>query len=253
MPRGTPAPFLRSVSMAAPPAEGGDRYPFTLPYLRDGLSLGFTTPVTVFAGENGSGKSTLLEAIALHCGFAMQGGNRDHWYDEPESVDVKPLTQALRFSWSAKVTDGFLLRAESLSGFADTLDRRGPDWLERFGGQSLHARSHGEAFMAVFETVGKRPGIYLFDEPEAALSPTRQLAFLRILHAMGQSKACQVVLATHSPILMAVPGAQLLWFDEEGISPRDWRSTPHARVYKRFLGDPDSYLADLLDDIRPDG
>ncbi|MFM2045446.1 MAG: hypothetical protein RLY86_4022 [Pseudomonadota bacterium] len=188
--------------------------------------------------------------MALHAGFDLTGGSRDHWYDEPAAVDVRPLLEAMRFSWSAKVSDGFLLRAESLSGLADQLEKK--DWLDRFGGRSLHTRSHGEAFMEIFATVGKRPGIYLFDEPEAALSPTRQLAFLRILHAMSQSRACQVVMATHSPILMAVPGAQVLWFDEDGIAERTWTDTPHARVYRRFLNDPDSYLSGLLDDIGPD-
>ena len=159
--------------------------------------------MTFFVGENGSGKSTLLEAVADVLGFNPEGGGRDH-QDRDERDDRDDLASALKLSWLPKVTDGFFMRAESFFNFASYLDQ--VSTLERYGGRSLHEQSHGESFLALFANRFDR-GIYLLDEPEAALSPQRQLAFLRRS-------------TTSPPAAGAVPDRQPL-ADPAGLSRRD--------------------------------
>lgn len=217
--------------------------------LLDGLDLTFSNPVTVFVGENGSGKSTLLEAIACHCGFNVSGGNRNHVYDQ--TVDVEPLAKALTFSWRPKVSQGFFLRAESFFNFAGYLDEMsshaGPVVYDSYGGSSLNRQSHGEAFLSLFENQFDRKGIYILDEPEAALSPLRQIQLLAILHALEETGEAQVIMATHSPILMAYPNADLLYLEGDTIRNADYRETAHYRITRRFLENPDAYLREIFD------
>ena len=148
-------------------------YPFNLRAFSHGIDVTLRSKVTFFVGENGSGKSTLLEALAECCGFNPEGGNRNH--HRATFADRSPLAQALRLSWRPKVTEGFFLRAESFYDFATYI--QGVSNLELDGGRSLHEQSHGESFMALFANRFEQ-GIYLLDEPEAALSPQRQLSFL---------------------------------------------------------------------------
>lgn len=219
-------------------------FPYTLPYLKNGLNLSFDRFVTFFAGENGSGKSTLLEAIAERCGFNPAGGNRNHTYAHYETESG--LASALKLSWSTKepIKQGFCLRAESFFNFATYMDEVGPP-----RGKSFHAQSHGESFLAAFERyLDTDQGIYLLDEPEAALSPTRQLAFLRILYDLSTPRRGQFIIATHSPILLAFPGASILWFGDDGISEIQYCETEHYQVTRRFLQDPDSYFRTLFSD-----
>jgi predicted ATPase len=223
-------------------------YPFHIPAFSDGINIDFTSNVTFFVGENGSGKSTLLEAIAENCGFNASGGNRNHFYDYYKTETN--LSAALKFSWLPKVTEGFFLRAESFFNFATYIDQladESPGILGAYGGKSLHQQSHGESFLALFQNRFDR-GIYILDEPEAALSPKRQLAFLALVHALDKSDKAQFIIATHAPILLLYPGAVLLSLDGDAIAQVGYEETEHYQITKGILNHPDSYLRFLFSD-----
>ena len=245
-------PFLREVRLESARLAPG-QFPATVPVFARDLRLSFPTAVTMLVGENGSGKSTLLEALAFHCGFDLEGGNRNHRV-RPLSVteellqEPPPLAAAAKLSWAPKITQGFFLRAESFFNFASYIDRLAEDdprAFARYGGRSLHAQSHGESFLSLFENMFEN-GIYLLDEPEAALSPQRQLAFLTILHQLASSGRAQFIIATHSPIILAYPGAQIYSFDGGQIAPIAFRDTEHYRVTKGFLDAPERYFRHLF-------
>lgn len=236
------APYLRGIR-SDPERMAGSDFPFSIPAFRRGIALDLPTPVTFFVGENGSGKSTLLEAIAEICGFNPEGGSRDHYREARE--DRSPLAQALRLSWMPKMTEGFFMRAESFYNFASYLD--GVSDLRAYGGKSLHQQSHGESFLALFQNRFEH-GLYILDEPEAALSPQRQLAFLRIIHQLVAPRHAQFLIATHSPILLAYPGATLYQFEQDGIREVAYRETDHYLVTKEFLNAPERMLRHLFSD-----
>lgn len=217
------APFLRRVSIDDAAHDG---HPFDIPVIAAGLDITFTTPVTFLVGENGSGKSTLLEAVAECCGFNPEGGSRDHHRAVFE--DRSPLAQALRLEWMPKVIEGFFLRAESFFNFASYLEGTQTDF-RAYGGTSLHQQSHGESFLALF-TDRFEQGIFILDEPEAALSPQRQLSFLRILHDLAASGGAQFLIATHSPMLLTLPGATVLSLDGGRIEATVYQETRHYQV-----------------------
>jgi predicted ATPase len=246
-------PFLRKLVLQ-PERFAGIGYPFDLPILCKGrLSLEFERPITLFVGENGTGKSTLLEAIAAQIGFNIGGGSRDHAYG---GTPAEPgLAGAMRLSWLPKVTNGFFLRGESYFNFATYIDeiRRDPRWTQAiaasYGERELHGQSHGQSLLALF---GKRFGtfgrvIYLLDEPETALSPSRQLAFLKLLRRWERSGRAQFIIASHAPIILSYPGADLLCFDGGRIRRTSLQETEHWRVTRDFLADPETALAALLD------
>ena len=208
----------------------------------------FTTPVTFLVGENGSGKSTLLEGLAWALGFNAQGGNKDNSYSE--SADGHALGQALRLSWRQRVSDGFFLRAETFFNFATYLEEVGSTFLA-YGGRPLHQQSHGEAFLALVEN-RMEDGVYLLDEPEAALSPGRQLTFLSILHQLASMKVAQFIIATHSPILLTLPGASLLSIDDGQLREVSYRETEHFQLTRDFLNAPERYHRHLFRDERVD-
>ncbi len=241
------SPFLTRVSMREDRVQPGV-HPFTLPILAEGLSIEFTTPVTFFVGENGSGKSSVLEALAWSTGFGLHGGNRDHHF--VEDTEGHALGRAFSLSWRQRQTDGFFLRAETFHQFSTHLEATG-SLLRRYGGRSLHERSHGEAFLALFEHRFE-DGLYLLDEPEAALSPQRQLAFLRIMHELATRRVAQFIVATHSPILLCLPGARVLSFADGEITPTPYHETEHFRLTRDFLNAPDAYLRHLLSDLDDD-
>ena len=245
------SPFLTRIALRDDRAEPGV-HPFTLPILANGLVLKLTTPVTFLVDENGSGKSTLLEALAWSTGFGMHGGSRDHQLEA--DTDGHALGRALRLSWRQRSTDGFFLRAETFHSFTTQLESAGSSW-SRYGGKSFHERSHGEAFLALFEHRFE-DGLYLLDEPEAALSPQRQLAFLRIVHHLASQRIAQFIIATHSPILLSLPGATVLSFDSGEITSVDYRETEHFTLTRDFLNAPDRFFrhlfADSDDDQRDD-
>ncbi|MGQ0678022.1 MAG: AAA family ATPase [Rhodospirillales bacterium] len=253
MPRRPPvrlsAPFLKRVSLRGGNTGDPAQFPFSVPFVaRKTLDLSFAKPVTLIVGENGTGKSTLLEAIAEGCGFNPSGGSADHRFGHERS---SPLTPHLLFSWLPKISRGFFMRAESFFNFASFIDdiaREHPGAHRAYGGKSLHGQSHGEAFLSLFENRFGRDAIYILDEPEAALSPSRQMVFLRILRAL-ESSNCQVILATHSPMLMAYPGADIVKIEEDGTIRRTgFRETSHYLLLREFMKSPEEFVGDMLKD-----
>lgn len=244
------APFLRRIAVLADRVDSS-RYPFNIAAFSQGIDIQITSNVTIFVGENASGKSTLLEAIAENCGFNSEGGSRDHRFAAHK--DRSDLASALRLSWSRKVSDGFFMRAESFYQFASYIDQSGSGF-ERYGGRSLHDQSHGESFIALFSNRLDR-GIYILDEPEAALSPQRQLSLLSIMHRLETSGRAQFLVSTHSPIILAYPRAVLLSLDGESIHAVRYVDTDHYRVTKQFLISPERYFKHLFsnnsDDSNP--
>jgi predicted ATPase len=239
-PRRSDAPFLHRLE-SLPEKFDQTRFPFNLPAFSNGIDLRFQTAVTLFVGENGSGKSTLLEAVAECCGFNPEGGNRDH--HRAVFADRSELAQALRLSWLPKVTEGFFLRAESFYNFATYIEQVSD--LRAYGGRSLHAQSHGESFLSLF-TNRFEQGIYILDEPEAALSPQRQLSFLRIVHDLASPGHAQFLIATHSPILLAYPGAVIFDLDGDTIEPIRYEETKHYLITRDFLTSPERFFKHLF-------
>jgi predicted ATPase len=240
-------PFLRAIR-TRPEAVDSARFPFTVPALSKGVDLTLSRKVTFFVGENGSGKSTLLEAIAVACGFDLLGGTHDHRHSS--TAADSPLARALRLSWLPKVSQGFFLRAESFFDFAHYIDAVGDQ--ELYGGDApLLEQSHGESFLSLFRNRW-REGMFLLDEPEAALSPQRQLAFIRILHDLEKTGRAQFLIATHSPILLLYPGAEVFHLDAGGIERVDPEQTEHVKLTRDFLRNPSLYFRAIFGDSEPD-
>ena len=232
-------PYLRSVTIDPDAQVDADEYPFLIPAVRE---LGVLEPhpdVTFFVGENGAGKSTVLEAIAVALGMPAEGGTRNVLREQQE---VSPLHSCLKLVKGFKQPRfSYFLRAESLFNVFSYLDSLGPG-----SGPSMHLRSHGEAFMDVLQGFSG-DGLYLLDEPEAALSPNRQLAALAVIDRLVKQGA-QFIIATHSPILLAYPRSKILLFDESGISHVDYEDTEHYSVTRDFLNHYPRRLQQLLDD-----
>ena len=236
--------YIREIVLRQPPAEGS--FLRDIPVIRsmmEGRSIPLTAPVTCLVGENGIGKSTMIEGIAVAAGFDPEGGSRNFAFST--SASHSELHSLLTLARAAYPEDGFFLRAESFYNAISYID------LVRaagsYGGESLHNMSHGEGFLALVQNRFGGNGLYILDEPEAALSPTRQLTLLAEIHRLvGQNS--QFIIATHSPILMAYPGAQILELSEAGIRSVDYRDTEHYLVTRRFLQDPERMLATLLAD-----
>ena len=209
----------------------------------------FDADVTFLVGENGSGKSTLLEAIALCCGFNAEGGTRNFRFSTRDTH--ASLHDYMTVSRSAYPKDGFFLRAESFYNVATNIDEMdeapsfGPALINSYGGVSLHKQSHGESFLALVQNRFGGHGLYLLDEPEAALSPSRQLTLLAEMHNLVAMES-QFIVATHSPILMAYPGARIYQLDGEGIQAVEYRETEHYQLTRRFLENPERMLRYLL-------
>lgn len=235
-----PPPFLKRVwlpetddrSIAWPDWANTEDYPFNMPLLRGGLDIRFEKPVTIIVGENGSGKSTLLEAIATMAGFNEGGGAQGMaavGEGYASGADGGALGRVLRSAWLPQVKRGWFFRAETFFSVARYLDEVG----------SLRANylsaSHGEGFIDFFEERLGEQGVYILDEPEAALSPQRQFDFLKILRRMQRAENCQVIMATHSPILMALPDADLWQIDPYAIQPTMLENTAHYRLYREFI------------------
>jgi len=236
------SPFLHRISSLDEKFDR-TRYPFNIPAFDDGIDIALNTRVTLLVGENGSGKSTLLEAIAECCGFDPEGGNRDHYRESFE--DRSELAQALRLSWMPRTTEGFFLRAESFFNFATYIESVSN--LHAYGGKSLHQQSHGESFLALFENRFEH-GFYILDEPEAALSPQRQLTFMSIINQLETAGHAQFLIATHSPILLSYPGAKVISFDDGAIKQIDYKESSHYQLTKSFLDAPERYFRWLFED-----
>ncbi|MGP0584539.1 AAA family ATPase [Paenibacillus timonensis] len=234
--------YLREVTLLKDNMPSSGEYPFSLPLVRKLNKLRLNRPVTFFVGENGSGKSTLLEAIAYQCGFNPAGGGRNNVYEVDRSESA--LGDYIRLSWNPKVTNGFFLRAESFYSFASHIDEVAA--TPSYGGLSLHSQSHGESFLSLFKYRFGSRGIYLLDEPEAALSPARQLALMRIIRDL--SGRAQFLIATHSPILMGYPDADILNFDGDQLDTIRYEDTDHYQITRRFLENRNSVLHTLFED-----
>lgn len=230
-----PPPYLKRVWLDDAIETDRAGYPFCLPLFRGGdFELAFDKPVTIIVGENGTGKSTLLEAIAVLAGFDEGGGGPGYRaVDHSEAIETGggELAKAMRASWLPKVGQGWFFRAESFFTVARYLDAAGSPIAD------FLSHSHGEGFLRFFEERCTRPGIFIFDEPESALSPNRQFEFLKLLHRMNEGGQTQVIVATHAPILMALPGARLLRLDRYGLSPVTIEETDHFRLMREFALD----------------
>jgi predicted ATPase len=225
-------------------------YPFCLPFLKDGFDLAFDHAITIIVGENGSGKSTLLEGIASLAGYDEAGGGKGYRpVDHSRAVEEMggSLAQALRASWLPKITSGWFFRAESFFSVARYLDEAAQEPLSGPPPDFL-SHSHGEGFLRFFAERCQRQGIFIFDEPESALSPSRQMEFLKLLRRMDQSGFSQVIMATHAPILMAYPNARLLRLAKYGLEPVTLEDTDHYRVMREFFIDPAQFIDTMLEE-----
>lgn len=213
-------------------------------------SLSFTKNVTFFVGENGVGKSTLIEAIAVAMGFNPEGGTKNFNFATMEShSDLHTyMTMSRGFQ---RHRDGFFLRAESFYNVASNIDELdsepggGAPIISSYGGVSLHKQSHGESFMALVENRFYGNGLYILDEPEAALSPMRQMRLMYLIKEL-EKKNSQFIISTHSPILMTYPGAEILEVSDEGIKSVDYKETEHYMITKRFMDAPEKIIKELL-------
>ena len=219
-------------------------------YLAANTRLSLSSDITFFVGENGTGKSTLLEAIAVAFGFNAEGGSRNFNFSTNETHSE--LWRYLTLVKRAKPRDGFFLRAESLYNVAtniDALDRQpGPPRkiIDSFGGVSLHNQSHGESFLSIVQNRFFGNGLYILDEPEAALSPMRLMTLMAEINSLVK-KGSQFIIATHSPILMTLPNAEIMEFSQDGINKVSYRETEHYQITKQFLDNPERMLKYLLD------
>lgn len=244
-------PYLRSVHLPAErvPAAGG--FPFDLPCVRD-LELRFPTAVTFLVGENGSGKSTLIEAIAEVAGLPPSGGSKNELPDRVGPQGHSSLGRLLRPVFTRRPRGGYFFRSEHTAHFGELLVERAedPDFIgnpfTRYGGKSLQRVSHGESFMAILDGTGD--GFLVFDEPENALSPKRQLELLALLWQRVSTGGTQIVAATHSPILMTFPGATILSLDDGRPTPVALEDTEHFQLTRDVLARPGSFWRHLRDD-----
>lgn len=229
-----------------------DNYLNSIPAISQLDKLVLTQPVTFLVGENGSGKSTLLEAIAVAFGFNPEGGSRNFNFSTADTHSGLYRYLTLH-KGPYRPKDGFFLRAESFYNTASEVERLSrnsllpPDiFFQSYGGKSLHHQSHGESFLALVHSRFWGQGLYLLDEPEAALSPARQLTLLAEIHRLVQ-KGSQFLIATHSPILMAYPQGQILLLGQGPIHPVEYRETEHYQITKNFLDDPQRMLRVLFE------
>lgn len=235
--------YLLDIKLRRDRVPNFETYPFSLPAVKELGTLKLHPKVTFIVGENGSGKSTLLEAIATAWGFNPEGGTKNFNFGTRQSHSE--LHEALTLVKGIKrAKDGFFLRAESFFNVATEIENLGVG--DSYGGRSLHEQSHGEAFFALMTNRFGGNGLYILDEPEAALSPSRQLAMLVRMHELI-AKNSQFIIATHSPILMAYPEADIYQIDDSGLVRTAYEETEHFLVTKAFLGNPTRQLALLLE------
>ena len=244
------APFVRAIRLNRDAVPDFDVYPFAIPAIQALRELQLKSPVTFFVGENGSGKSTVLEAIAIACGFNAEGGTKNFNFStvNAHSALHEHLTLVRN---AARERDGFFLRAESFFNVATELERLQKvdgGAYRAYGGKSLHVQSHGESLLAMMRhRLGGR-SLLLFDEPEIALSPLRQLSAMALMRKL-EMRGSQFIIATHSPIIMAYPGATILQFGDHEIRPIAYEETEHFTVTSDFLADRQRMLDVLFDGL----
>jgi predicted ATPase len=223
-----------------------DSYPFNLKIFQKSKRIDFTTPVTFFSGENGTGKSTLLRALCIKCGI--------HIWEESEGARFKrnpyedSFHEFIDVKWTAGMVKGSYFSSQIFHDFARYLDQwahADPGMLDYFGGDSLLTQSHGQSLISFFTSRYKIKGIYFMDEPETALSPKSQLKLLKLLKEMTKDGHAQFIITSHSPILLAFPGAVLYNFDTNPIKAINYEKTEYYQIYRDFMNNKDSYLEKL--------
>ncbi|SEB19145.1 AAA family ATPase [Marinobacterium iners] len=243
--------FIHSAKLIREKVESFERFPFTLPVLKNLNSIEFHPKISFFIGENGTGKSTLLEALAVSCGFNAEGGTKNFTFSTRKSHSQ--LWKFIRLSRSfKKPKDGFFLRAECFYNVATEIERLdegpgGPPIINSYGGVSLHEQSHGESFFALMINRFGGNGLYILDEPEAALSPTRQMAMLSRMHQLVKDGS-QFIIATHSPILMAYPDSKIFSLDNGVVEEIEYEESEHYTVTRHFLNNHSSMVSQLIAD-----
>lgn len=236
--------YIREIKLTKSEDISKDEYPFNLKAIKNLKTLELHPNVTFIVGENGSGKSTLLEAIAIAYGFNAEGGSKNFTFatNETHSILYEHIKVVKGF---VKPRDGYFLRAESFYNVATNIDEMG-DLVKVYGGKSLHMQSHGESFMSLVMNRITGEGIYIFDEPEAALSPTRQMALVSRIHQLVKMDS-QLIIATHSPIIMSYPNA-IIYNIEDKYNEIEYEKTEHYMVTKNYLNRTDMMLEKLLED-----
>lgn len=245
-------PLLDTIQVTLPTATDMSQYPFCLDIIKNLSHIVFPTQVTFFVGENGSGKSTILEAIAHKAGFGSEGGSKNIDFQtsaQQTYTGAVRLADSMTLSWRFKPHHGYFFRAESFFNIANHIDNLAAQDLrayEPYGGKSLHEQSHGESFLSFFKHSLSANAFYILDEPEAALSPQRQLALMSIIYELCSKSQAQFIIATHSPILLAYPKATIYSCDTDMLNQVAYVDTDHYLITKRFLDDPDRYLHHLF-------
>jgi predicted ATPase len=242
-----PAPYRRRIWLEPSRIANRAAYPFCLPFLQDDFELSFDRSITIIVGENGTGKSTFLEGIAVLAGYDEAGGGKGYMpVDHSKALEKMggQLSSALRASWLPKITNGWFFRAESFFSVARYLDEVNLEFPDVPGGTppDFLSHSHGEGFLRFFQERCQKQGIFIFDEPESALSPSRQIEFLKLMRRMDNSQNCQIIMATHSPVLMAYPNARLLRLTKYGLEPVTVEQTDHYKVMREFCDDPAGFV-----------
>jgi len=258
-------PFLRSFHINSSKTQP---FPFNIPAVKFAKDISIENGITIFVGDNGCGKSTLLESIALHCNLPLIGGFISN---NPGFEAARLLQPFVELKWQRQTKNGFFFRAEDFSDFIDGVEKEkmkinldlydlkgqvDDDIINRMAegmnhslremrknyGDNMQAYSHGEAYLKILQMRIGDKGIYLLDEPEAALSPLKQLSLMSLILELLKGKNAQFILATHSPILMGLPGAALYQVTDDGMEQVDFKETDHYRITKTFLDDPGYYL-----------
>lgn len=244
--------YIQSVRANWQQLEGKHAYYCDLPAIANLRTLDFEKPATFFCGENGTGKSTLLEAIAIRYGFNPEGGSKNFSFSSRDTHanlgDILTISRGV-----SRCRNGFFLRAESFYNVASYIDDLAADVYteyEEYGGRSLHRQSHGESFFSLASSRFRGQGLYILDEPEAALSPQRQLAFMATMHELIAAKS-QFIIATHSPFLLGYPGGDILSFDGPAIAPIAYEDTETYRLTKMYIEDRQNIFKRLFDETCP--